>query len=138
MKISEMTNDQATEALLRISGPFANIADDDDAMGMLDEIQAMQAAGIPLQRATVRMIPKFVEFGLSKHKKDFYEIVGALAMKPTGVVGKMNIVQTIQLLRESWDDITASFFPQFGGARKSSAAPSSANSTTTDGEAGTP
>ena len=30
MKISEMTNDQATDALIRISGPFESICGDDD------------------------------------------------------------------------------------------------------------
>ena len=138
MKISEMTNDQATTALLRIAGPLSSIADDEEAVAMMDEIKALEKAGVRVERATARMIPKFVNYGLKKHKKDFYEIIGALAMKPTAQVGGMNILQTVQLIRDSWDDISASFFTRSGGARRSSAESSSAKSTETAGAAGTP
>jgi hypothetical protein len=138
MKISEMTNDQATDALLRISGPFAAIADDDELMTLMDEIKAMQTGGITVQKATAQMIPKFVTFALRKHKRDLYEIVGALTMKPAAEVGRMNIMETIQTVRASYDDVMASFFPQSGNARKSKGASLSAKSSATAGTDGTP
>ena len=108
MKISEMTNDMAAQALIRLSEPISNICDDDDMLKLLDEVQGMKDE-IAI-RAIAKLIPKFVAFGIVKHKKDLYEIVGALMMEPTSKVGGMNFVQTIQALEDSYDDVLASFF----------------------------
>jgi hypothetical protein len=138
MKISEMTNDQAAEALLRISGPFASMADDEEFMVMMDEIQQLKSGGMPVGRATAKMIPKFITFALRRHKADLYEIIGAFTGKPNAQVAKMNLLETIQVFRESYDDLAASFFPSFGGVWGSSAGTSSARSSNTAGMAGTP
>lgn len=138
MKISEMNNDQAAAALLRIAGPFASIADDEEVMQMMDEIKAMKTGGVPVQKATLRMIPKFVTFGLSRHKNDLYEIIGALTMKKTAEVAKMNIIETIKVVQESFDDVTSSFFPFSAGLQQKSGGKLSLKSTGTDGTAGTP
>lgn len=138
MKITEMTNDQAADAMLRLAGPFASFADDEEFMKMMDEIQAMKDGGMPVRTATLKMIPKFVTFGIRRHKHDLYEIIGALTLKPTAQVAKMNFMETIQTVRESWDDVTASFFPSSGAALMKSAGSSSERSTGTDGTDGTP
>lgn len=137
MKISEMTNDQAAEAMIRLAGPFASLADDEEIMTMLDEIKAMKLQGIAVMTATIKMIPRFVTFGLAKHKRDLYEIVGALLQKPASAVGKLNMLQTIKAVEESFDEDTQSFFTQFGAARMSKGGKSSAASSGTDGTAGT-
>ena len=137
VKITEMNNDQAAAALLRIAGPFASIADDEEVMAMLDQIKAMREGGVPVNQATMKMLPKFVIFGLSRHKKDIYEIIGALAMKPTTEVAKMNILETVQILRESFDEVFAGFFPSSAGRQQKSGGKSSAKSSGTVGTAGT-
>ena len=137
MKISEMTNDQAATALLRISGPASRLCDDDDMMKMLDEIREMKTGGVDVFRATAKMIPKFVTYGLAKHKHDLYEIVGALLMEPTGKVGKLNFVETVNTVRDSFDNVLTSFFPQTAkvkkniGGRSSAASPGTAGTDST-------
>ena len=126
MKISEMTNDQAAEALIRLSGPFSRLADDEDLKPLLDKILAMKNAGTTTLGATIRMIPDFVTYGLAKHRRDTYEIVGALTQQPASAVGKMNLLQTIKTVQEAFDEDTSSFFTQFSAARMSRGASSSA------------
>lgn len=138
MKISEMTNDQAAEALIRLAGPFAALADDEEIMTMLNEIKAMKSQGIAVMTATVKMIPRFVTFGLAKHKKDLYEIVGALLQKPASAVGELNTLQTIKAVQDSFDEDTQTFFTQYADARKSKGGKSSAASSGTAGTDGTP
>ncbi len=119
MKISEMTNDMAAQALIRLSEPISNICDDNDMLKLLDEVQGMKDE--VAIRAIARLIPKFVAFGIAKHKKDLYEIVGALMMEPTAKVGSMNFVQTIQAVKDSYDDVLASFFTHSVKETKNSA-----------------
>ena len=115
MKISEMTNDQATDALVRLAGPFSSICDDDEMMAILDEVQKIRNGegekGVPVIKTVAKIIPKFITFGFIKHKADLYEIVGALLAEPTKKIGGMNLKQTIQAVRDSYDDVLASFFP---------------------------
>ena len=115
MKISEMTNDQATQALVRLSGPFASICDDDEMMAILDEVDKMRKGegeqGVPVIKAISHILPKFITFGLVKHKADLYEIVGALLGEPRNKIGGLNITETIKAVRDSYDDVLASFFP---------------------------
>lgn len=138
MKISEMTCDQATETMLRLSGPFARLSDDDEIMKMFDEIKGMLLKGLTPRLATIKMVPRFVTFCLAKHKKDLYEIVGALLLKPVGAVGKMNFLKMCGAISDSFDEDTQSFFTQLGEARKNRGKGSSAASYATDGMDGTP
>ena len=108
-----MTNDQATEAMIRISEPFRSICDDDDLKGILDKAAAMRKeGGTPVIKAVANLIPDFIKCALKKHKADLYEIVGALAGIPTAEVGKMNFRETIQLVKDSYDDTLRDFFTQ--------------------------
>lgn len=121
MKISEMTNDQATQALVRLSGPFANICDDDEMMAILDEVQKLRDnSGVPVIKAIASILPKFISFGLIKHKKDLYEIVGALVGESASKVGSMNVKQTVQAVKDSYDEVLASFFTRSASAVKNS------------------
>ena len=129
MKISEMTNDQATEAMIRLSGPFSAICDDDDFIAFWEKAKKKGAGveGKPMLyqlRALAALIPDFVLLGLKKHKQDLYEIVGALLMVPTGRVGGMNVVETIKAIRDSYDDILASFFTRSGASTNGGASES--------------
>ena len=119
MKLSEMTNDQATEALIRISGPFESICGDDEVKEALDEISKM--GGEPMIKAIGKIIPLITGLLLKKHKRDLYEIISALTMKPVSSVGKMNFKETIEIVQESYDDILRDFFTRTALVRRISA-----------------
>lgn len=110
MKISEMTNDQATEAMIRLCEPFANICDSEEMQEMLFELKTMRNA--PILVTVGRMIPKLTAYAIRTHKKDVYEIVSILSGKPYNTVGKMNFAETVRILRDSYDDVLAGFFPK--------------------------
>lgn len=119
MKISEMTNDQATEALIRISGPFESICNDDEVAEALEKISKM--GNMPIIKAIGTMFPIIATIGLKKHKADLYEIISALTNKPVGQVGKMNFKETVDALQDSYDSIIRDFFTRTAIARKISA-----------------
>lgn len=134
MKISEMTNDQATEAIIRIATPISNICDDE---GMLEIIDSLGKMGeMSLLTAVGRVLPKIATYALKDHKNDVYEIIGALQMKPAAQVGKMNFAETIKAIRESYDDILAGFFTDSVASTVRKGRGSSALSSGTDGTAG--
>lgn len=116
MKISEMTNDQATEALIRIASPFEAICEDDEFLEALDKLAGMK--GQPVIKVIGQMLPTFINIGLKKHRADLYEIVGALTMKPIAQVGKMNFKETVVALQESYDSVLMDFFTHTAVARK--------------------
>ena len=108
MKISEMTNDQATEAIIRIATPISNICDDEAMLEVIDELGKM--GEMNLISAVGRLLPKIVTCALKTHKNDLYEIIGALQMKPATDIGRMNFAETLRAVKESYDDILAGFF----------------------------
>lgn len=116
MKISEMNNDQAAECLIRIAEPVSNLCDDEDLVTMLDEFSKMNDLGIV--RAIGRMLPKLVTYVLKKHKKDFYEIIGALDGRPTREVAQMPFMDTVKLVQDSYDDVLRDFFTRSAAAGK--------------------
>ena len=108
MKISEMTNDQATEAIIRIATPISNICDDEAMLEIIDDLGKM--GEMNLLTAVGKLLPKIVTCALKTHKNDLYEIIGALQMKSAETVGKMNFAETIKVVKDSYDDILAGFF----------------------------
>lgn len=108
MKISEMTNDQATDAMVRISAAFGFICEDEEMLGLIDEMQNM--GNTPIINAIPKILPKFASLAFRKHKDSLYEIIGALCQKTKKDVGKMNFKETIALVKESYDDILKDFF----------------------------
>lgn len=114
MKISEMTNDQACDAILRISGPFARITEDPEAAEILNMVDEMSSGKVSAAKAMPKLLPRFAAFGLKAHREDFYEVVGALTGASLEAVRKMNFIATIGVLRESWDEVAAGFFPSSG------------------------
>ena len=116
MKISEMTNDQATEAMIRLSAPMANICEDEELVKILDQAQRMKKE--PVIKTIGAIIPKLIMFGLKNHKQDVYEIIAALMMTSSVKVSKMNFAETVQCVKESYDDILRSFFTSYADAVK--------------------
>jgi len=117
MKISEMTNDQATEAMIRLSGPISNVCDDKELLALIDKIQGMEGKTSVLE-AFGKILPQLVALALKKHKEDLYEIVGALLVIPTAKVGEMNFAETVKAVKDSYDSILAGFFTDSAAARK--------------------
>lgn len=109
MKISEMTNDQATEAMIRLAEPFGNICDDEEATKLIDEYKGMENQ--PLLQTIGKLLPKLVGYMFKTHKNDLYDIVGALTFKTKEQVAKMNFAETIKIMRDSYDEVLTSFFP---------------------------
>lgn len=108
MKISEMTNEQAADALIQIAEPFGNICGDEEMLGLLEKMQNTQ--GRPVIQTLADVLPKFVLYALKKHRSDLYAIIGALTMRPVAEVARMNFKSTVAVVRESYDDIIRDFF----------------------------
>ena len=108
MKISEMTNDQATEALIRISEPFANICDNDEIVSMLTRY--VTYGNLPKIKTIGKIMPELVTYALKEHKRDVYEIIAALQMKPVSEIGKMNFKETLDAIKNSYDEVLRDFF----------------------------
>ena len=116
MKISEMTNDQATDAMIRISTPIANICEDKEIIDVIESLQHAEDKGIA--ELIGGLLPRLITSAFKTHREDLYEIVGALLMAPANKVGKMNFRDTIQAVRDSYDEILAGFFTQSGNVTK--------------------
>lgn len=113
MKISQMTNDQACDALIRITDPVANIADDPQMEPILKGLAEHEGEnGLSALKAISQMLPKIVPMLLKDHKKDVYEIISVLSGKAVAEIGKMRITETIAILKESIDDDLIGFFKQ--------------------------
>lgn len=113
MKLSEMTNDQFCDVLLRVTGPFANITEDPDCAPLVEGFNKISNGEMELADAAKAFLPKVIVFGLGhdKHRADVYEIIGALLDVPTEQVRTMNPLVTIKAVRENWDETISSFFP---------------------------
>lgn len=119
MKISEMTNDQAAAALLRLSGPFSEICDDEEAVAIVEEYKARNSK--PYFYAVGKMIPAIVQHLLVKHKKALYEIISVLAGVPVSKVGAMKLPETVKVVQDSWDEVAETFFPSSAKSRRKGA-----------------
>lgn len=125
MKLSEMSNDQAAEMMIRLADPVGAICDDEEAVKMIDEYK--QRYKMPLFYAVGKMIPALVGYLLKKHKDELYEIISILSGEKKTAVGKMNFAETVKVLRDSYDDTLSVFFRSSGSALLSAVKKSSAS-----------
>lgn len=119
MKISEMNNDQATDAMVRISAALGFICEDEEMLSVIDDLQNL--GNTPIVNAIPRVLPKFASLAFRKHKDSLYEIIGALCQKSKKDVGKMNFKETITMIKESYDDVLRDFFTSSVPSRETSA-----------------
>lgn len=108
MKISEMNNEQAADALARLAVPFGNLCEDKQIDVMLKKYQGMKK--MPGLQIIGKFLPEVATFALKNHRDDMFEIVGALTMQTAQQAAKMNFVETLKILRESYDDTLKDFF----------------------------
>ena len=115
MKISEMNNEQAADAMIKLAEPISHLMEDEATMNLLREMQNGQKGegGVAYFG---RMLPKIVPFLMKDHKNDVFAIVAALTLRPVSAVGKMNFMQTVREIRESIDEDFLGFFTQSGNA----------------------
>ena len=112
MKISEMNNEQAADALIKLAEPFENICNDEEMLFLMEKVKNVQDQ--PLLKSIGDILPKFILYALKKHRNDLYAIIGALTMKPVSEVAKMNFKETVNTVKESYDDIIRDFFTSSG------------------------
>ena len=125
MKLSEMTNDQAADVMIRLSEPVGAICDDEEAVQMIDEYKKRYK--MPLFYAVGKMIPMLVGYLLKKHKAELYEIISILSGEKSTDVGRMNFAETVKILRDSYDETLSVFFRSSGSAILSAVKKSSAS-----------
>lgn len=116
MKISEMTNKQATEAIIRLAEPIGNLCDDKEIAELFKQIGEMRE--VPMVTTIGKLLPRFIMYAFQKHLNDLYEVVGALTMQSRAQVEKMNVAETIKVMKDSYDDVFASFFTSSSSAMK--------------------
>ena len=112
MKISQMTNDQAADAMIKLAQPMSNLLEDEATVGLLKEMEKGDSKGGIAFFG--RMLPKIVAFAMKDHKEDVYAIVAALTMKPVAEVGSLNFMETVKEMKESIDDEFIGFFTSSG------------------------
>lgn len=109
MKISDMNNEQAATAILRLSVPFGNICDDEEMIGLIKKYQEMSNDS-PVIKVVGKVLPELAMYAFKTHRNDLFEIVGALTNQTQAQVAKMNFVTTIKILRDSYDEVLKDFF----------------------------
>ena len=113
MKISEMTNEQAADVLVRIATPFANICDDEQIQEIIKKYSEIEE-GTPIVKVIAKIMPEAVACAFKKHKNDLFEVVGALTLQGKDKVAKMNFLETIKVIKEALtDEELTSFFTSF-------------------------
>lgn len=108
MKISEMTNDQAAECMIRLAVPFGHLCDDDGITEIIKKYNEMK--NVENIRAVGRILPEVMAYALKTHKEDVFDIVGALIGKTPEEVSKMNFAATLKAVRDSYDEVFRDFF----------------------------
>ena len=125
MKLSEMTNDQAAEVMIRLADPVGAICDDEEAVQLIEDYKKRYR--MPLFYAVGKMIPTLVGYLLKKHKAELYEIISILSGEKKADVGNMNFAETVKILRDSYDETLSVFFRSSGSAIMSAVKKSSAS-----------
>ena len=117
MKISDMTNEQAADVLVRISAPLGNLCDDEQIADMLKRYHEMD--NVPMIKAIGQFLPEVVACAFKKHKNDLLEIVGALTLQSREKAAKMKFIETLNVIKEALnDEELTSFFTSLKGRMK--------------------
>ena len=118
MKISQMTNEQAADALVKITVPLGNICEDEKTTELFNQYNELKT--MPLVNAIGKILPQIVAHLLETHKEDVYQIVGALLFKSKGEVAKLNFFETVSAVKDSYDEVLQGFFTSYANQTKES------------------
>lgn len=117
MKISEMTNDQAVDTLVRLSVPVSSLCEDEQITDMIKRYQALEET--PMINVIGKFLPEIAACAFKKHKNDVMEIVGALTLQSKEKAAKMNFLETMKIIREALnDEDLKGFFTSFKARMK--------------------
>lgn len=108
MTIAQMNNDQAADAMIRLSAAFSFLCEDEEVTGLLDELK--DYGNMPVIIAVPKLLPKATKLLFRRHRDALYEIVSCLSLVPKSEVGSMNFKKTLQIIQENWDELR-DFFP---------------------------
>lgn len=108
MNINDMSMDQASEAMLRISNVIGFILQDAEVTGLLEDVSKSNSGS--LMKWIPEYLPRIAKVALDRHRESMYEIISALSGTPKKAVGKMKFGDVVALLKENWETITG-FFP---------------------------
>ena len=112
MKLSQMNTDQAADVLVRITQPIANIIDDPELEPMIKKIA--ESRELPTVKIISTFLPPVIALALKKHRGDLYEVVGALGQIPAAKIGKLPLLQVMNIVKESVDQELIDFFRSSG------------------------
>lgn len=113
MKISQMTTDQAADALIRIAEPAANIMHDEETLKVLEQMaKSKDTNGLSFFADNIVPISTVL---LKTHRSDVYEVISALNGKNTEDIGKQKFTETIRDIRDCWDGELTDFFGSLKG-----------------------
>lgn len=112
MKLSQMTNDQACNAMIRMADPVSRILEDKGVLPLLEQFSGMK--DVPPAEAIGAMLPKVVSFAMKDHKDDLFEIIGAMTGNSAEAVSGMNFMQTVAAVRDFADKDFLDFFKSSG------------------------
>ena len=118
MKISEMTTGQAADALVRISEPAAEIANDEKVWKVIEVLGGMKESKTYQQMAF--LLRDVVPVLLKDHRNALYTVLSVLTEKSVKEIDQQSIGITIKDIRESFDEDLLSFFTQSTGQSKDS------------------
>lgn len=108
MKFIDMNNEQVAEALIHISSPLENLCNDPKLDELIEKYKASKEE--PLMKTIGAVVPLFISLAIKDHKNDLYEIISVVIGKPVSEIAKMNIVDTVKEVRESWNEVLTGFF----------------------------
>ena len=105
MKLSQLTTEQALDALLQITPSVANIAHGKnalDAIGAIADFDGLNARGVRM--VVVDRYAQFVTVLLRDHKDDLFNILAALNRAAPDEIKAQSMVETLRQIREVMDD----------------------------------
>ena len=105
MKISEMTNNQACDALAKITECVGNITDDTAMKPLIKELTQETTTMNMLE-----VLQKLVPLITVSHRMDVYGIFSAILQKPATVIGDMSLGETFKEIKASLDPELIRFF----------------------------
>lgn len=114
MKLSEMNTVQASDAILKLAAPAANIMQDDEVFAIIEKM-AQSEVGSPMKFIAANLVP-IVTATLKTHREDMFTIVAALTGKTVKAVEHQRFTQTITDIRESLDKELLDFFKSSAGS----------------------
>lgn len=119
MKLSEMTTDQAADALVRLVEPAAEIVNDDKVFELIKGAGKVASAGLPAQMAFI--LREAAPILLKDHRSALYEVLSIMTGKAVAEITEQPIMATVADIRGSVDTELLRFFMPSGAQQANGA-----------------